>query len=136
MSKSVENGFGAVSRSVLGTEMPRNCPNQRRIADTQGLLQRASIIAGEIVPIGKEADRHWEQGEDMSMIDFRVLEYRKSGMVVADPTLQDEIAQSGIRELMRKTGLSQHTIESIREGKTVRRKTLQRVVQFLTEKKG
>lgn len=106
------------------------------IADTRGLLQRASIMAGEIVPVGKETDRRWEQGEDISMIDFKVLEYRSSAMVVADATLREEIPNRGVRELMRKTGLSQHTIEAIRGGKAVRRKTLQRVVQFLRERKG
>jgi len=99
------------------------------VADTQGLLKRASIVAGQIIPVGKETDRRWEQGEDMSMLDFKVLEYRPSGdMVVADPALRDEIAKRGLRESMRKTGLSQHTIEVIRAGKPVRRATLQRVL--------
>ena len=52
------------------------------------------------------------------MLDFNVLEYRPSGnAVVADPTLRDEIAKRGLRELMRRTGLSQHTIEAIRAGR-------------------
>ena len=59
------------------------------------------------------------------MLDFKVLEYRPSDkMVVADPTLRNEIAQQGVRELMRKTGLSQHTIEAIRAGQPVRHTTL------------
>ena len=95
------------------------------LADTQGLLRRSSIVAGQIIPVGKETDRRWEQGEDMSMLDFKVLEYRPSGkMVVADPTLRNEIAQQGVRELMRKTGLSHHTIEAIRAGQPVRHTTL------------
>ncbi len=98
------------------------------LADTQGLLGRSSIVAGEIIPVGKETDRRWEQGEDMSMVDFKVLEYRPSGtMVVADPTLRNEIAKQGVRALMRKTGLSQHTIEAIRAGQPVRRTTLKRM---------
>jgi hypothetical protein len=71
------------------------------------------------------------------MLDFKVLVYRPFGnMVIADPALRDEIAKRGVRELIRTTGLSQHTIEAIRAGKLVRRKTLQRVVQFLTSRKG
>jgi hypothetical protein len=98
------------------------------VADTKGLLRRASIVAGEIIPVGKETDRRWEQGEDMSMLDFRVLEYRPSGnVVVADATLRDEIAKQGMRALMRTTGLSQHTIEAIRAGQPVRRTTLKRM---------
>ena len=48
-------------------------------------LKRASIVASDIIPVGKETDRHWEQGEDMSLLDFKVLEYRPNGnMFVAD----------------------------------------------------
>jgi hypothetical protein len=102
-------------------------------AETRGPLKRASIIAGEIIPVGKETDRRWEQGEDMSLLDFKVLEYRPSGnMVVADPALRDEIAKRGMRVVIRKTGLSQHTIEAIRAGQPIRRTTLQRMVAVLT----
>lgn len=98
------------------------------VADTRGLLRRASIVAGRIIPVGKETDRRWEQGEDMSLVDFRVLEYQPSGeMVIADPTLIDVITNRGLRETMRKTGLSQHTIQLIRAGKPVRRTTLKRM---------
>ena len=97
-------------------------------ADTQGLLGRSSIVAGQIIPVGKETDRRWEQGEDMSMVEFKVLEYRPSGkMVVADPSLREKISKCGLRELMQKTKLSQHTIEAIREGLPVRRRTLQQI---------
>lgn len=100
------------------------------IADTKGLLRRASITAGEIIPVGKETDRRWEQGEDISMLDFKVLEYRRSGhLVVPAPTVSDKIAKVGMRGMMRKTGLSQHTIEAIRKGRAVRRATLQRVLK-------
>jgi hypothetical protein len=89
-------------------------------------------VAGQIIPVGKETDRRWEQGEDMSMLDFRVLEYRPSGdLVVADPTVRDEFAKLGMRGAMRKTGLSQHTIEAIRSGRAVRRATLQRILRHI-----
>ena len=98
------------------------------IAETQGLLKRASIVAGEIVPVGKETDRPWEESEDIEMLDFKVLEYRPvSDMVVADQNLRDAIAQRGLRALMRATKLSQHTIEAIRDGKPVRRRTRERL---------
>jgi Mor family transcriptional regulator len=65
---------------------------------------------------------------------FAAFGYRPSGnMVVADQKLIDEIKGRGMRELMRKTRLSQHTIEAIRSGELVRRATLQRVMQFLPE---
>lgn len=98
------------------------------IPETQGLLKRASIVAGEIVPVGKETDRRWEDGEDIEMLDFKVPEYREDRkMVVADHVLRDEITRRGVRPLMRATKLSQHTLEAIRGGKPVRRRTLERL---------
>jgi len=102
------------------------------VADTQGLLRRASVIAGEIVPIGKEADRHWEQGEDMSLVDFQILEYRAGGkLVTADEALRERMNKFGLRELMRKTGLSQKTIYAILRGQPVRKRTIAIVKQII-----
>jgi hypothetical protein len=96
-------------------------------AETRGLLKRASIVAGKMRYVGKETDRRWEPGEDLSLLTFKPIEYVLSGKVIADPNLRGEIAKRGMRELIRLTGLSQHTIEAIREGKRVRRATLKRV---------
>lgn len=101
-------------------------------ADTRGLLKRASIVASRAVPIGKECDRRWEQGDEMSLADFRVQEHRESGkMLPADAALQARIIEHGIRRTMRDTGLSQHTIEAVIAGKPVRRKTLVRIFRAL-----
>ena len=94
--------------------------------DTAGLLQRAFIVAGAIAPIGKETDRHWEQGEDPSLIDFRVHEFRKGKkLVTAHPA---DIArwgkEFGVREMMRKTNLAQPTVYAILRGEPVRPRTL------------
>jgi hypothetical protein len=96
-------------------------------ASTRGLLKRASIITGKLRYVGKETDRRWEPGEDLSLLTFKPIEFVPSGKVIADPILRDEIAKRGMRELMRTTGLSQHTIEAIRAGKPVRRTTLMRM---------
>ncbi len=101
-------------------------------ADTRGLLKRASVVAGRIIPVGKETDKHWDQGEDLSLLDFHILNYAENeNMVLADDAFRDRVRQYGIRKLMRATGLHQHTIEAIRSGKTVRRATLQRVQAVL-----
>jgi len=102
-------------------------------ATTRGLLQRASIVAGRLRYVGKEADRRWEQGEDLSLLSFAPLEYSPQGtMDIADAELREAITRRGMRELMRKTGLSQHTIEAIRAGQPVRRRTLKRMEDVLT----
>ena len=99
------------------------------VADTRGLLKRASIVAREIIAVGKETDRRWEEGEDMSM------EYHPFGnMGVPDRDLIDETKKHGLRELMRETGLSQHTIEAVRKGQPVRRATLKRIQAAIASK--
>jgi len=99
------------------------------VADTQGLLKRASVVAGEIIPVGKDTDRRWEQGEDMSLVDFKVLEYWPAGnMVVADTTQIDQIARLPKKELVRRSNLDRNTIRRILRGQPVRRATLQRAV--------
>ncbi len=132
--KAVPESFRIILRLYLRRPESKSlAPDETACtADTIGLLKRASILAGQIVPVGKETDRRWEQGEDMSMLDFKVLEYRPSGnLVIADPTLINEIAKLGMRGAIRKTGLSQHTIESIRDGRAVRRATLQRILKLI-----
>ena len=104
----------------------------RCVSDTRGLLKRASIIAGEIIPVGKETDRRWEQGEDLSLLDFAVQEYRSSGdMVVANAVVREQLASWGTRGAMRRTGLHQHTIEGVKTGRAVRRSTLKRILKVM-----
>ena len=92
---------------------------------TQGLLRRASILAGEIVPVGKETDRRWEQGEDPSLVDFKVHEFRKAAkMVVAEASDRNRWKKVGVRQIIRKSGLSQKVVYKVLEGRPVRKQTL------------
>ena len=96
---------------------------------TCGLLRRASVLAGTQRYVGKETDRRWEHGEDLSLMQFKGVEYRPGRtMVVADASVRAQMSTIGLRELMRTTGVSQHTLEAIRSGRPVRRTTLQRVI--------
>jgi hypothetical protein len=105
-------------------------------ANTRGLLQRASITAGNLRFVGKETDRRWEQGEDLSLVSFTPVEYRPSGkMVTADHLLLKEMAKHAVREMVRRTGLSHHTLEAIRQGKAVRAGTLAVLRQALESAK-
>jgi hypothetical protein len=133
-NKVVPESFRIILRLYLRRPESKSLAPDETVctAETKGLLKRASVVAGQIIPVGKETDRRWEQGEDMSLLDFRVLEYRPSGdLVVADPTLDNKIANLGMRKLMRETGLSQHTIEAIRSGRAVRRATLHRILKHI-----
>jgi hypothetical protein len=74
------------------------------------------VIAGQQHFVGKETDRRWEFGDDLSVLRSKSLEYRPR-TTVADPKLREQVAAAGVRALMRATGLSQHTIEAVLRGK-------------------
>ena len=96
-------------------------------AETRGLLRRASITAGDHRPILKETDRMSEHGEALSVLDPRMAEISPT-RVVANAVLRAKMRAFGMRPLMRKTGLSQHTVEKILAGQAMRRATLERVI--------
>jgi len=88
--------------------------------DTQGLLQRAHIIANwPPVYIGKESDRHWDEGEDLSLLEFKAIHYKRRGNAVADGDQLARIAKVPKREFMRR-GINQHTLEKICRREPVR----------------
>jgi hypothetical protein len=107
------------------------------LGSTQGLLRREIIIAHKIVSIGKETDRSWEQGEDPSILDFKLKEYgNESKMVIADAADRKRWRKLGIRYLRRKSDFSQKAVYAILDGEPVRRSTLMnfiRPVDGLTE---
>jgi len=81
--------------------------------DTRGLLQRAHIVANwPPIYIGKEHDRHWEEGEDLSLLEFTAIQYRRRGNAVADDEQLARIANVPKREFRRR-GVNQHTLEKI-----------------------
>jgi len=70
-------------------------------------------------------DRRWEQGEDHSLADFKVHEFRKTAkMVVAEPSDRKRWKKIGVRSLIRKSVLSQKTVYAILNGQRVRLRTL------------
>ncbi len=101
--------------------------------DTRGLLQRARIVANwPPVCIGKESDRHWEEGDDLSLLDFKAIQYRQKGNAVADPEHLTRIADVPKREFMRR-GINQHTLEKICKGEPVRAIKLAKCLKALEE---
>jgi hypothetical protein len=102
------------------------------VARTRGVLQRASVIAGSQHFAGKETDRRWEFGDDLSVLRSKSMEYRPR-TTIADDALRKQVAAAGVRALMRATNLSQHTLEAIRAGKRVRNATIRRLVAALSE---
>ena len=101
-------------------------------ADTVGLLRRVHVVARELRYIGKEADRKWEQGDDLSVLESKIREYGRATMVVPGPSLAKAIRQIGIRKTMALTKMSQPTIEKIVRRENVRRATYDNVVKIVT----
>src|SRR5262249_24786551 len=100
---------------------------------TRGLLQRAHIIANwPLIYIGKESDRHWEEGDDLSLLDFKAVQYKKKGNAVANDNQLADIAKVAKRELMRR-GVSQHTLEKICNRKPVRAQKLAKCLKVIEE---
>ena len=99
--------------------------------DTQGLLLRSSVVAASRRYVGKETDRRWEQGEDLSLVEFKSFEYQQSKQVVAGEDIKKDILRIGIRKLERGTGVSHHTLDKILKGEPVRRKTLAKIMKRL-----
>jgi hypothetical protein len=100
---------------------------------TRGLLRRASITASKLIPVGKETDRRWEQGEDPSMIDSDIFIYEKrTKLVVADPLERNGWSAIGVRRLIRESKLSQAPVSNALRGKPVRFRTLAIIRQTAT----
>lgn len=97
---------------------------------TRGLLRRSHIVANVHRYVGKETSRRWEQGDDMSMVDFRCAEYR-DGKAVADEETRKRVARIGIRKTARETNIDSKTIMRISRGEPVKPITLTKVVGFV-----
>ena len=95
---------------------------------TRGLLRRNHIVAARHRYIGKETSRRWEQGDDMSMVNFTSAEY-SDGKVIADKELRERIIEIGIREISRETGIHTDTVTLIAKGARVKAATLVKVTQ-------
>jgi hypothetical protein len=101
--------------------------------ETRGLLQRAHVIANwPPVYIGKESDKHWEEGEDLSLLDFKAIQYTRKGMAVATKVQLARIKKVPKRELMRR-GINQHTLEKICKREPVRAVKLARCLKLTEE---
>src|SRR3981081_2595067 len=106
---------------------------QRRRALRPPGAQANHIVANwPPVYIGKESDKHWEEGEDLSLLEFKAIEYRRTGNAVADDEQLARIAKVPKREFMRH-GINQHTLEKICSRKPVRAIKLAKSLKVLDQ---
>ena len=125
--KVTPDSFQIILNEYLGKpELKSRAPDGKQCeAETKGLLGRAAIVAKNLIPVGKETDRHWEQGEGPSMLDSKIEIYTSSGkLVIADESERQKWSKIGVRRLMRATKLTQPPVYSILSGKGDRPQTM------------
>ena len=104
--------------------------------NTRGLLQRAHVVAGEIRYVGKETDRKWEEGDDISIVEFATTEYGRSARVVATEEIKNEILEIGINKCARESGFDRKNfVRKLIRGIPVKRNSYSEFVHWLTTRK-
>lgn len=100
--------------------------------ETRGLLKRAHIVAGEIRYVGKETDRKWEEGEEISVLEFTATEYGRKGRVIAADDVKEAIACIGINKCARESGFDRKNfIRKLVRGLPVKRNSYTEFVRWL-----
>ena len=101
--------------------------------ETKGLLRRSPVNCDGIRYIGKETDRRWEQGEEISMLDSFTLEYHpnETANMTTDPELQRKMHEHSIRAFAKAAGVSTKTIRAARDGKRLRKSTVDKLEDAL-----
>ena len=101
-------------------------------ADTNGLLKRAHVIAGEIRYVGKETDRKWEEGDEISVLDFAATEYGRKGKVIASEEVKAAIQNIGINKCARESGFHRNNfIRKLVRGIAVKRNSYVEFARWL-----
>jgi hypothetical protein len=99
-------------------------------ANTRGLLQRAHVIAGELRYVGKEHDRRWEEGDDVSVLEFKATEFGRSKRVVASEEVKSSINKIGIKKCAREGGFTRHFLRKLLRGLSVKRNAYDEFVRW------
>jgi hypothetical protein len=110
------------------SQAPDGSPCQ---SDTKGLLRRVHVTAGELRYVGKETDRKWEEGDDISVLEFKASEYGRATKVVASEEVKNEIKKIGIKRCARESGFTRFFVRKLLRGGTVRRRSYDQFVHWL-----
>jgi hypothetical protein len=101
-------------------------------ANTSGLLQRAHVTAGEFRYVGKETDRKWEEGDDISVLEFKTTEYGRARKVVASEEVKHDIRRIGINKCARESRFDRKNfVRKLVRGLPVKRSSYNEFVRWL-----
>ncbi|HTU41220.1 MAG TPA: hypothetical protein VMF10_05895 [Candidatus Aquilonibacter sp.] len=96
------------------------------------MLKRANVIAGEIRYVGKETDRKWEEGDEISILEFAATEYGRKGKVIASEDVRTAIASIGINKCARESGFDRKNfVRKLLRGISVKRNSYNEFVRWL-----
>lgn len=102
------------------------------VAQTSGLLKRAHVIAGDIRYVGKETDRKWEEGDEISVLEFAATEYGRKGKVTATDDVRAAIQKIGINRCARESGFDRKNfVRKLVRGLPVKRNSYDEFVGWL-----
>lgn len=101
--------------------------------ETKGLLRRAHVVAGEIRYVGKETDRKWEEGDEISVLEFAATEYGRKGKVIASEEVKAAIQKIGINKCARESGFDRKNfIRKLVRGIPVKRSSYEEFLRWLS----
>jgi hypothetical protein len=90
------------------------------------------VIAGEIRYIGKETDRKWEEGGEISILKFAATEYGRKGKVLASAELMAAIQDIGINKCARESGFDRKNfVRKLVRGIPVKRNSYNEFVRWI-----
>jgi hypothetical protein len=96
------------------------------------LLQRVHVTAGELRYIGKETDHKWGEGDDISVLEFKTTEFRRSKLVVASEQLKKDIREIGINKCARESEFDRKNfIRKLVRGLPVKRNSYEVFLRWL-----
>ena len=105
-------------------------------AETKGLLGRSHVSAGEVRYVGKETDRKWEEGDEISVLEFKATEYGRKGKVVASEDVKAQISSIGINKCARESGFDRkNLIRKLVRGVPVKRTSYNAFLRWLQDHK-
>lgn len=90
------------------------------------------MLAGEIRYVGKETDRKWEEGDEISVLEFAAAEYGRKGMVVASEEVRAKISSIGINKCARESRFDRkNVIRKLVRGLPVKRNSYEEFLHWL-----
>ena len=94
------------------------------------------MVAGEIRYVGKETDRKWEEGDDISILEFAATEYGRSARVIASEEIKKKILEIGVNKCLRERGFDRKNfIRKLVRGRSVKRNSCEGFLRWLHKHK-